>query len=100
MRRRFGAEVINEYGEAVPGPLTLRELQASVQPLSNEDLDLVEGNRLLERWTAFVPEPEALVAAREFEPADEVTLAGRGDFVVERSTLWPTYTKAVLLRQT
>ena len=56
--------------------MTLRELQASVQPLSNEDLDLVEGNRLLERWTAFVPEPAALVAAREFEPADEVTLAG------------------------
>ena len=60
----------------------------------------MEGNRLSERWTAYVPEPEALIAAREFGPADEVTLHGRGDFVVERSYLWPTYTKAILLRVT
>ena len=92
--------MINEYGEAEPGPVTLTEHRASLQPIANEDLDLVEGNRLLERWSAYVPEPESLMAAREFEPADMVTLHGRGDFVVERSFLWPTYTKAILLRET
>ena len=92
--------MINQYGESEPGPVTRTELPASLQPVANEDLDLVEGNRLLERWTAYVPEPEALMAAREFAAADMVTVHGRGDFVVERSFLWPTYTKAVLLRQT
>ena len=100
VRRRHGSDTVNEYGEPVPGPVRLTEHRASVQPITNEDLDLVEGNRLLERWTVYVPEPEALVAARESAPADMVTLAGRGDFVVERSILWPKYTKATLLRET
>ena len=102
VRRRFGPETVNGFGEAEPpGPATETELRASLQPITTEDLDLVEGNRLLERWTVYVPGPEALIAAREFAPADMVTLAGRGDFVGERSESWSgSHTKATLLRET
>ena len=99
VRTRRGADTVNRFGETIPGPVTLTELRASLQPISNADLDLVEGSRLVERWTAFVPEPDALLAARDDAVADEVTIGGRGDFIVERAEVWGNHTKANLLRE-
>ena len=99
VRRRQGTTTVNEFGEEVRGPETLTELRASLQPVANEDLDLVEGARLVERWTVYVPEADALIAARETQPADQVILHGRGEFVVERAFLWANHTKAIILRE-
>ena len=89
--RRFPDRIVRDGGTGrtrststanrIPGPVTLTEHRASLQPIANEDLDLVEGTRLLRTMDRLTfPEPEALIAAREFEPADMVTLHGRGDF--------------------
>ena len=101
VRRRQGAEVINRYGEAVPGPVTETELRASVQPINVVDLDLVEGSRLVERLSIYVAEPDALRAAPDdTAAADEVVIDGI-EFVIERSQSWRgSNTKAIAIRET
>ena len=100
VRRRTSAETFNEYGEPIPGTETLTGLWANLQPLTRQDLDLIGGNRLLERITAYVPEPDALLAIRESGPGDKVMIQDRGEFVVESSASWfGSHTRAVLLRE-
>ena len=100
VRRRTSAETFNQYGEPIPGTETLTGLRANLQPIARQDLDLVGGERLLERITAYVPEPDALLAIREAGPADKVMVQDRGEFVVESSASWfGSHTRAVLLRE-
>ena len=100
VRKRTGADIVNEFGEVEPGPPTMIELRASLQPLSREDLDLIGGDRLIERITAYVPGEDSLLAIRDGGPADKVVIDGRGDFVVERSVSWfGSHTRAVILRE-
>ena len=73
-------------------------LRANVQPLDNEDEDVLEGSRLDERLKVYVPEPDALVAAFEDRQADQVIVDGN-EYVVEKSRSWPgSHTRAVVLR--
>ena len=88
------------YGEPVPGADTLTSHRANLQPLTRQDLDLIGGNRLLERITAYVPGEDALLAIRESGPGDKVMIQDRGEFVVESSASWfGSHTRAVLLRE-
>ena len=98
-RRRQGPGERNRFGEFEPGAVVETELPASIQPLANEDLDVVEGSRLIERFKVFVPSPDALVAAFDDRQADAVLWDGR-EFVVEESRSWPGgHTRATLLRE-
>lgn len=100
VRRRQMPGERNSYGEFVPGAVIDTELRASVQPLSVEDLDLVEGARLSERLKVFVPQPDALAAAFDDGCADQVVL-GQKTYVVEESRSWASsHTRAILLRET
>lgn len=99
VRRRQEPGTRNRFGEFVPGAVIEIELPASIQPLANEDLDVVEGSRLVERFKAYVPRPGALVAAFDDRQADAVLWGGR-EFVVEESRSWPRgHTRATLLRE-
>ena len=100
IRARTGASMINEYGEPSPGAVTHKALRANLQPVSRQDLDLVGGDRLLERITAYVPGADSLLAIRESAPGDKVMIVDRGTFVVESSASWDgSHTRAVLLRE-
>ena len=100
IRRRRGPDTVNAYGEAEPGTETLTALQANLQPISRDDLVLADGDRLRERITAYVPEPDALLAVRENAPSDHVLIQERGEFTVESSATWfGSHTRAILLRE-
>ena len=97
-RKRQAAGAFNDFGEFVAGAVEETTLRANVQPLGNEDEDVVEGSRLDERLKVYVPEPDALVAAFEDRQADMVIVDGI-EFVVEKSRSWPgSHTRAVVLR--
>ena len=106
-RRRFPHSItrkrqlpgeFNDFGEFVAGATEEVELRANVQPLGNEDEDVLEGSRLDERLKVYVPEPDALVAAFEDRQADQVIVDGN-EYVVEKSRSWPgSHTRAVVLR--
>ena len=98
-RKRQTPGTRNRFGEFVPGEVTTTELRASVQPISLEDEDVLEGSRLLERLKVYVPEPDALIAAFGNRQADKVDVDGGVDFVVEQSKSWRgSHTRAILLR--
>ena len=100
IRARTGASMINEYGEPIPGAVAHKALRANLQPVSRQDLDLIGGNRLLERVVAYVPGEDALLAIRETAPGDQVMIQDRGMFVVESSASWfGSHTRAILLRE-
>ena len=100
IRRRTAPTTFNMYDEPTPGTVEEVELRASVQPLSTEDLDAVEGARLVERLKVYVPLPGALVAAFEDSTADEVVYDGKM-YTVEESRSWPgSHTRATILRAT
>ena len=86
-------------GNYIPGDIVETEFPASVQPLQVEDVDVVEGARLIDRRKIYIPEPNALAAAFRNSRADHV-LIGTQDFVVEESRSWPTFTRATLLDAT
>ena len=88
----------NEFGEWVPGEVTETEFPANVQPISLEDEDAVEGSRLDERLTVYIPQPQALLAAFDDRQADTVLVDG-AEFTVEKSRSWRgSHTRAILLR--
>ena len=98
-RKRQAPGTRNRFGEFVPGEVTTTELRASIQPISLEDEDVLEGERLLERLKVYVPEPDALIAAFGDRQADKVDVDGGVDFVVEQSKSWRgSHTRAILLR--
>ncbi|MCY4498407.1 MAG: hypothetical protein OXC14_14100 [Rhodospirillaceae bacterium] len=99
-RRRQAPGAYNSAGEYVEGAVTETELWASVQPLSAEDVDAVEGARLSDRLKVYVPEPDALVAAFVDREADHVVWLGQ-NFTVIESRSWPgSHTRATILRET
>lgn len=99
-RRRTGADTVNDYGEVEPGPVTETELRASVQPISTEDLDVVDGSRLIERLTIYVPEAGALRAARDDTGTADAVVVDGTEYVIERSSSWRGHhTKAIALRE-
>ncbi len=76
--------------------------RCSVQPVELESEPEREGDRVVERVKVFVPEPDALRAANDTGPADEVRWFNRM-YMVEHSEDWGNgprqrYTQAVLLR--
>ena len=98
VRRRQLPGAFNDFGEFVAGAVEETTLRANVQPISNEDEDVVEGSRLDERLKVYVPEPDALVAAFEDRQADMVIVNGH-EYVVEKSRSWRrSHTRAVVLR--
>ena len=100
VRRRMGAETVNEYGEVEPAAETLTSLRANLQPISRDDLNLIGGDRLVERLTCYTPGEDSLLAIRESGPADKVHVQDRGEFYVESSAAWfGSHTRAVLLRE-
>ena len=98
-RRRQAPDDYNAHGEWTPGVVEEVERAASVQPLSVEDVDTVEGSRFSERLKVYVPEPDALGAAFDDREADHVVIDGR-EYVVEESRSWASFTVARVLRQT
>ena len=100
VRRRQEPGTTNTFGEFEPGTVIETTFAASVQSLGLDDADIAGGVSLVERWVAFVPEPDALRAAFEDREADQVVVFGT-PFVVEESRSWPgSHTKATLLRET
>ena len=74
------------------------ELRANVQPISLEEQDAAEGDRLDHRLRVYVPQPDALIAAFEDRQADAVLIDGV-EYTVERSRSWRgSHTRATLLR--
>lgn len=78
------------------------EHRCSVQPVELESLVEREGDRVVERVKVFLPGADALRAANDTGPADEVRWFNRR-YVVETSVDWGVttklrHTKAVLLR--
>ena len=99
LRRREMPGHRNQSGEYVPGRVVETELQASIQPIKLEDLDLTGGARMSHRLKVFIPEPEALSAAFDDSTADRVEVDGV-EYVVEESQSWRGHhTSAVLLRE-
>ena len=72
-----------------------------MQPVELESVPEREGDRTVERVKVFLPEPDALRAANDTGPADEVRWFNR-TYTVERSENWGNgrmqFTQAVLLR--
>ena len=73
-----------------------------MQPGSLESAVEVSGERPVERVKVFIPAPDALRAANDTGPADEVRWFNR-TYQVERSENWGNgpklrYTQATLLR--
>ena len=99
-RKREAPGDYDNDGEYVAGAVTETTLRASVQPLTLEDVDSVDGSRLVNRCKVYVPLPDALRAAADDANADRVVVDGVA-FVVEESMSWRrSHTKAVLLRET
>ena len=88
----------NDFGEFVPGATEETEFPASVQPISLEDEDAVEGSRLDERLTVYIPQPQALVAAFGDREADICVVDGV-EYTVEKTRSWRgSHTRAIVLR--
>ena len=99
-RRRHEPGFYNDDGEWTPGSVTETALRASVQPLSNEDLEAGGFSRLVTRYKVFVPATDALAAAFEDSDADEVVYGGE-TFTVEENRSWPgQHTRATIVRGT
>ena len=114
----------NQYGEWQPGTVDEDDLRASVQPIRLEDNDSSGPTVLSHRLKVYIPHgrrtargaffgsafgadfdhrrpagtaPE-LAAAFGDRQADKVRY-NSNVYVVEQSEAWPTYTRAVLLRE-
>ena len=99
-RRRHGPGDCNSAGEYVKGMVEEVGLAASVQPLSVEDVDVVEGARLSERLKVYVPEEGVLRPAFDDRLADVVVWLGT-EYTVIESRSWPgSHTRATILRET
>ena len=98
-RRRQAAGDFNEFGEFVPGTVEEVTLRASVQPLENEDEDVVEGSRIDERIKVFVPQADALVAAYRDRQGDLVLVDGVEFAVVQARNWRGSHTRAICQRQ-
>ena len=99
-RLRASASSQDDYGRYVPPTVTEATFPASVQPIALEDVNFQGGAQLRDRMVCYVPEPDALLAARDDAEADRVLLESGREYVVERSESWPGHTKAVLLAET
>ena len=60
----------NPAGEWQPGGVVEEKFSASVQPVTQQDLDAVEGSRLSERIVVYTPGEDVLLAASETAEAD------------------------------
>ena len=97
-------------GVWAPGAVTEAVLLASVQPLTLEDSDGVDGAQYRDRRKVYVGLLEVtaegfaeatappLAAAYEDRRADRVLIDGL-DYVVESSMSWPSHVEAVVLRE-
>ena len=101
IRRRRSPVGYTAFGDRVDNAYMVEtELRASVQPVEIEDCDLVGGARLVERLKVHVPASsgDLRAAADDLGEADNVVYKGKV-YVVEESRTWPTFTRAVLLRE-
>ena len=101
-RRRRSPVDYDNFGDRVDNAYRVEtELKCAVQPLSLEDLDLVEGSRLVERLKVYVParSGDLRAAADDLGEADRVVYKGKV-YMVEESRTWPKFTRATLLRET
>lgn len=89
----------NQFGEWEPGAVAEIKFRASVQPIKLEDVDAVEGSRLVHRRKVYIPTPNALAAAHDDAGGDRVRVDGV-EFAVESSESWPDHTKAIIVRTT
>ena len=97
-RKRQAPGDYNDFGEFEPGSVQETVLRANVQPVSLEEKDAAEGDRLDQRLRVYVPQPDALIAAFEDRQADAVLVDGV-EYTVERSRSWRgSHTRATLLR--
>ena len=100
-RLRASAGSQDEYGRYVPPTVTEATFRANVQPISLEDRDLEGGSQPKDRMVCFVPDPDALLAARDDAEADRVLLENGREYVVESSQAWPgSHCRAILLSET
>ena len=98
-RRRESPGMRNNFGEWIPGSTTDEEFSASVQPVSLEDENLLEGARSIERIKVLIPEPDVLRAAFDDAAADVVVFESR-EFTTEKTMAWPKHTAAIASRTT
>ena len=98
-RRRMAVGHRDEFGEWIPARRVETAFRASVQPLGQQDAELVGGSQLSDRRAVYIPEPDALRAAFDDGEADHVLFDGV-DFVVTNSWSWPGHTKSHILRET
>ena len=99
-RLRASASQQDEYGRRIAPTVTEATFRASVQPISLEDVNFEGGSQLKDRMVCYVPEPGALLAARDDAEADRVLLESGREYVVASSESWQGHTKAVLLSET
>ena len=99
-RLRASDESQDDFGRRILPTFMEETFRASVQPISLEDSDFAGGSQLKDRMVCYVPEPDALLAARDDAEADRVILENGREYVVESSESWPGHTKAVLLSET
>ena len=99
-RLRASASSQDDYGRRIDPTVMEETFRASVQPISLEDVNFEGGSQLKDRMVCYVPEPDALLAARDDAEADRVLLESGREYVVASSESWPGHTKAVLLSET
>ena len=99
-RLRATASSQDDYGRPHRPYCHRSDFPASVQPISLEDVNFEGGSQLKDRMVCYVPEPGALLAARDDAEADRVLLESGREYVVASSESWPGHTKAVLLSET